>query len=101
MIEHVKFTPSADRQFLSLLEYIKADNPAAARDLRKRVGDSFDNVCTFPAIGRVVPEFPDLGFREIIIRPYRFFYDVIGDTVWVIGAWHSAQIPKESPSVSD
>jgi len=52
-------------------------------------------VRTFPEMGRVVPEFPNLGFREIIIAPYRFFYDVISDTVWIVGAWHGAQIPKE------
>ena len=95
MIKHVKFTPPADKQFLSLLEYIKADNPAAARKLLETVRDSFESVRTFPAMGRLVPEFPDLGFREIIAKPYRFFYDVVGDTVWIVGAWHSAQIPEE------
>jgi len=95
MIELVRFTPSADAQFLSILEYIKMDNPSAALDLRKNVASSFDSVKTFPDMGRIIPEFPDLGFREIIIKPYRFFYDVVGDTVWIVGAWHSAQVPDE------
>jgi len=95
MIKHVKFTPPADKQFLSILAYIKADSTKAAIDLRNDVQASFENVRAFPEMGRVVPEFPDLGFREVIIAPYRFFYGVKGDTVWIVGAWHSAQIPQE------
>ena len=95
MIEFVRFAPSADVQFLSIIEYIRMDNPHAALNLRESVAESFGSVKTFPSMGRIVPEFPDLGFREVIIRPYRFFYDVVGDTVWIVGVWHSAQIPDE------
>jgi toxin ParE1/3/4 len=95
MIKFVRFAPSADAQFLSILEYIKMDNPPAAINLRKNVAESFEQVKTFSEIGRIVPEFPDLGFREIIVKPYRFFYEVVGDTVWIVGAWHSAQLPDK------
>jgi len=47
----------------------------------------------FPDSGRVVPEFPDLQFRDVIVDPYRFFYRVKGGTVWVVATWHGAQIP--------
>jgi plasmid stabilization system protein ParE len=55
----------------------------------------------FPDSGRVVPEFPDLQFREVIVDPYRFFYRVRGDTVWVVAAWHGAQLPDAPVEVSD
>jgi toxin ParE1/3/4 len=49
----------------------------------------------FPESGRVLPEFPDLPYREVIVAPYRFFYRVAGETAWVVGVWHGAQIPEE------
>ncbi len=49
----------------------------------------------FPESGRVLPEFPDLPYRDVIVAPYRFFYRVAGETVWVVGVWHGAQIPEE------
>jgi len=99
MIRYVRFAPSADRQFLNALDYIRVDNPVAAIQLRRKVEEVFESVKTFPEMGRVVPEFPDFGFREVIVSPYRFFYDIVGDTIWVVGAWHSAQLPEEPKSV--
>lgn len=49
----------------------------------------------FPQSGRVLPEFPDLPYREVIISPYRFFYGAAGTTVWAVAVWHGAQISKE------
>jgi len=43
----------------------------------------------------VIPEFPALGFREVLVDSYRFFYRDKADTVWVVGVWHDAQIPAE------
>ena len=56
---------------------------------------------TFPESGRVVPEFPDLPYREVIARPYRFFYRVKGEIVWIIAVWHSSQLPNEPGSNPD
>jgi toxin ParE1/3/4 len=49
----------------------------------------------FPESGRIIPEFSDLPFREVIVRPYRFFYKVKDGTVWIIAVWHSAQLPED------
>jgi plasmid stabilization system protein ParE len=43
----------------------------------------------------VVPEFPDLPYREVIVSPYRFFYRITEATVWVVAVWHGAQPPQE------
>ncbi len=91
----VRFTPGARAQFLAALDYIRADNPVAALDLRERAGESLGRLARFPESGRVVPEFPDLPFREVVLAPYRFFYRVKDDTVWVVAVWHGAQLPAE------
>jgi len=49
----------------------------------------------FPESGRIIPEFPELPFREVILPPYRFFYKVKGDVVWIVAVWPGAQLPKQ------
>lgn len=87
----VRFTPSARRQFINIVEYIRQDNPTAARAFRKRVEHSLRRLTRFPNSGRTIPEFPDLPFREVIVGAYRFFYRISGRVVWIAAAWHGAQ----------
>ena len=97
----VQFTPPARTQFLAALAYIRADRPSAARAFQQRVNTVLARLADFPESGRVVPEFPDLQFREVIVDPYRFFYRAKGGTVWVVAAWHGAQIPDAPAEVID
>ena len=92
----VRFTASARDQFLAALAYIRRDKPSAAVRFRKRAETSLKRLQRFPASGRVIAEFPELPYREVIVPPYRFFYRVKGDTVWIVAVWHSAQIPDAS-----
>jgi plasmid stabilization system protein ParE len=93
----VQFTLSAKVQFLSALNYIRQDNPPAALRFRKRAEAVLRRLGKFPESGRIVPEFPDLPYRELIIVPYRLFYRVEGKTIWVVAVWHGAQLPDEPP----
>jgi len=95
----VLFTPTAREQFLAALAYIAAADPAAAGRLRERAGESLSRLADNPESGRVLPEFPDLPFREVVVSPYRFFYRIKDDVVWVVAAWHSAQIPGDPDDV--
>jgi toxin ParE1/3/4 len=95
----VRFTPSGRRQFLAVVAYIVRDNPAAARRFRQRAETALRRLERFPSSGRVLPEFPDLPYREVIVAPYRFFYRIAGRTVWVVAVWHGAQAP-EAPRLS-
>lgn len=45
-----------------------------------------------------MPEFPDISHREVIVAPYRFFYRVKGDTVWIVAVWRGAQLPVNPAS---
>jgi toxin ParE1/3/4 len=92
----VRFTPSARSQFLAVITYIQRENPTAARRFRQRAERVLRRLERFPDSGRLLPEFPDLPHREVIVRPYRFFYRSQGRNVWVVAVWHSAQLP-DSP----
>jgi len=89
----VQFTPSARLQFLSALAYIRQDNPPAAIRFRKKAESVLRRLEKFPDSGRVIPEFPELPHREVIVAPYRFFYRVEGRFVWIVAVWHGAQLP--------
>ena len=99
MSRRVLVTPAARGQFLAALAYIAADDPAAARSLRDRAAASLSRLADYPESGRVLPEFPELSFREVIVPPYRFFYRVKDDAVWMVAVWHSAQLPGEPEDV--
>lgn len=91
----VRFTPSARKQFLTALRYIARDNPTTALRVRERVEKILRRLERFPKSGRIVPEFPDLPYREVVVPPYRFFYREEGRTVWIVAVWHGAQLPEE------
>jgi len=91
----VQFTPSARTQFLSALSYIRGDKPSAAVNFRNRTEKILRRLEDFPESGRIIPEFPELPYREVIMSPYRFFYKVKGDVVWIVAVWHGPQLPKE------
>jgi toxin ParE1/3/4 len=94
----VQFTPSARNQFLSALSYIQRDKPSAAINFRNKAETILRRLEKFPQSGRIVPEFPELPYREVIVSPYRFFYKIKANIVWIVAVWHGAQIPKEPKS---
>lgn len=93
----VRFTPSARLQFLSTITYIQQDNPPAANRFRKKAESLLRRLEKFPESGRLIPEFPDLPYRELIVAPYRFFYRVEARIVWIVAVWHGAQLPDALP----
>ena len=91
----IRFTPSARVQFLSALTYIRRDNPQAALRFRRGAEAVLRRLEKFPESGRVVPEFPELPYREVVISPYRFFYRVKGEVIWIVAVRHGAELPQE------
>jgi plasmid stabilization system protein ParE len=71
------------------------DNPWAAIRFRKKSERALRRLTRYPESGRLIPEFPDLPFREVLVPPYRFFYRCEDKTIWVVACWHGAQLPTE------
>lgn len=91
----VRFTPSARVQFLNAVETIQRINHSAARKFRQQAGNALKRLVRFPHSGAAVVEFPELPYREVYVKPYRFFYRVRDDAVWVVAVWHGAQMPDD------
>ena len=62
---------------------------------REKAEDRLRRLQRFSDSGRRIPEFPDLPFREVIVRPFRFFYRIDDREVWIVAVWHSAQLPDD------
>lgn len=90
----VVFTPTARKQFFNALSYIRRDKPSAALSFRKKAEQALSRLVDYPESGRSIPELPDLAYREVIVAPYRFFYKVKNNTVWIVAVWHGARIPQ-------
>ncbi|MCG5053848.1 MAG: type II toxin-antitoxin system RelE/ParE family toxin [Myxococcales bacterium] len=91
----VRFTPSARRQFLSALAFIRADKPSAALAFRRKAEVVLRRLERFPQSGHPLKEFPELPHREVVVSPYRFFYRLVDKTAWIVSVWHGHQLPRE------
>ena len=51
----------------------------------------------FPEFGRTVPEFEDPLIREVVLKPYRIVYQLVGtDEIHVLTVHHASQrVPAE------
>ena len=91
----IRFTPSANAQLKSAVEYIRRDRPTAATSFSKKAKQRLLRLTEFPNSGRKVPEYPGTGVREVIVSPYRFFYQERENSIWILAVWHEAQLPED------
>ena len=97
----ILFTPTARRQFLNAISYIRMDKPGSAMNFRHRAEKALRRLEKLPESGRIIPEFAHLPYRELIFNPYRFFYKIENHIIWVIAVWHSAQLPGNPNANND
>ena len=91
----IVFTPSAREQFLRVLAHIRRDKPSAAVSFRRQAEKTLSRLADHPESGRILPEFPESHYREVVVSPYRFFYRVKENIVWIVAVWHGAQLPDK------
>jgi toxin ParE1/3/4 len=76
-----------------IVAYIALDNIAAAERMGNQLLDAALSLTTFPARGRVVPEFQRPQLREIVFRSYRIIYRVnsVDNSLEIVRFWHGAR----------
>jgi toxin ParE1/3/4 len=65
----VRWTQRARDDLRDIHDFIARDSPRAAEALVERLLTATERLAVFPESGRVVPEFPALGYREIKVPP--------------------------------
>ncbi len=77
----------AEEDLRAIIEYIRADNPSAAKANLKKIRSKISNLHSFPQRGRVVPELKGYGilqYRELVIPPWRVIYRISEFDVYVL-----------------
>ena len=96
----LRYTRRATERYTAALVHLTEQNPAAALRLFNRAEAALERLRTFPMLGSYSREYEHLAVRQVIVEPYRFFYLIEGETVWIVGVWHGAQLadPPQRPA---
>ena len=93
----VEWAARARDDLQSIYDFIARDSPRAADSLIDRILDSTERLADFPSSGRLIPEFPQLGYREIVVGSYRVQYRVEDKAIWILAVLHGrrqASVPE-------
>lgn len=85
---------SAKLDLSEIVRYIADDNPTAARKWLNEMNEAITKLASFPALGRIVPEYSDDSIREIIKGQYRIVYRINMDqeSICIIAIHHSKRL---------
>ena len=85
----VQWARAAIEDVDEILEYIAAQQSVdAAQRVYSRILVRINTLSTHPRRCRIVPELKEFGimdYRELIVRPYRVFFRIVGLIVGIIG----------------
>lgn len=80
----------------SIERYIADDAPIQAKKVVNEIIDHAEDLKLFPEMGRVLPDFPHLGLRQLIKYSYRIIYSFDGSVSTVVAVVHGKQKYIES-----
>ena len=86
----VDWTPRASASFDALVSRLDELSAGAGRRLVDRVTERLSQLEAFPDSGRIVPEFEERLFRELVEGDYRIVYERFPDRVEVIAVVHGS-----------
>jgi toxin ParE1/3/4 len=91
----VRYTLRAQRDLDAVYTYLDQRAPAAARSVKELVERRIASLGDFPL---AAPETDEPGVRELtIVRyPYKVYYEVESDEVWIIHIRHTSRRPWEA-----
>lgn len=88
----VRWTERAKGDLQEVCNFIVRDSPRAADALVERIARAADRLAAFPESGRIMPEFPTLPYREVIVGNYRVLYRIERESVWIAAVVHGRRL---------
>jgi len=83
----VIWTKNAEFDLELIIEYIKIDSFALAKDIFFKIKDECNNLYYFPERKRIVPELQQIGiskYREITYKRWRIIYKIDNIKVYIL-----------------
>ena len=88
----VLWTEQARPDLAAIRAFISQDSPHYASVVVAQLIAATDRLMTFPESGRAVPEFYNSLIREVVHRPYRIVYRLVGvDQIHILTVHHGSQ----------
>ena len=91
----IKWTNRALNDLREIHEFIAKDSPRYAQIQIEKIQKAVSNLAVFPSLGRQVPEFPHLPYREVLVGNYRILYREEEKRVLVMSVVHGRRLLKE------
>ena len=78
------WTEPALQELDEIADYISLDNPTAAKKLVREAFKRVDHLAYHPKSGKLVDEFEESVYREIVNPPCKIFYRLAGEIIYII-----------------
>jgi addiction module RelE/StbE family toxin len=75
----------------SIKNYIARDSEIYALQFVQKIINCIEKVCSFPKIGREVPEANNKNIREVIFSNYRIIYRIKRESILILAIIHGAR----------
>jgi len=88
----VRYTPRAFADREAIFDYLEKRSPQGARVVKQAIENSIRRLEQFPYSAPLTDE---SGAHELIVprRPYKVYYRIVGDEVWIVHIRHAARRP--------
>ena len=88
----VRYTLRAQRDLDAIFDYLDQRSPAGARAVKQMIERRIESLADFPFMA---PETEESGTRELTIfrYPYKVYYEVEGEEVWIVHIRHTSRRP--------
>ncbi len=100
-MDRIIWSPTAVADLAEIYEYISRDSQNYAAELLEELMLAPRRFQKFPRIGRIVPEYEIENLRELIIGSYRMVYELMPNTVQIIGIIHGRRDLKSALQPED
>ncbi|MCK5520492.1 MAG: type II toxin-antitoxin system RelE/ParE family toxin [Candidatus Marinimicrobia bacterium] len=84
----------AKQDLINIQNYIAMDNPEKAFEFVDLIVNKTEYLFDNPRMGRIVPEYSDPDFREIIIKNYRLLYKIVKDEIQILTVFEGRRLVK-------
>ena len=92
MTRQITWAPEARDVLKDIILDMRAEYPMAARKFMTLIHAKLDQLTDFPFIGRKLPEYPNLPYREIMVGHYRMIYRAEATSIQIITFWYDRRL---------
>jgi plasmid stabilization system protein ParE len=97
-VRRLRWTRRAREDLEGIRAFISDESPSYAALVVARIVAATDRLALFPESGRAVPELARRDVREVVHRPYRIVYRVVGaDELHILAVHHGARAFPDLP----